>query len=80
MPVHLFRERRREIIQLLDFFAVDLVNDAGAVGSQIGVRRIRQNVRQNDDFGMLEVNLFDDEVIEEMPDWAMSLRAIGPLR
>ena len=48
--------------------AIDLVDDAGPIGSEISVGRIGQDVGQDDYFRMLQVNLFRDEIIEIMPD------------
>src|SRR5438270_9682849 len=66
--IRFFRECSGQIIQLPYFLPVDLVHDAGAIGREIGVRRIRKNVCQDNDFGMLEIELFDNEVIKVMPD------------
>ncbi len=63
-----FRKSLGQVVQRSDFLAVDLVHDAGPVGSEVSVARIGQDVGQDDHFRMLQVDLLRDEVIEIMPE------------
>jgi len=67
----------RQLFQCADFFAIDLVNDSSAIGAQVGINGIRQNIGQNDDIRMLQIDLVEYKVIKEMAKaqigWLISL-------
>ena len=69
-------EGTRQILERLDLLAVNLIDNRETEWTQIGIDRIRQNVRQNDDFGMFAINLLAHEKIESVAD-AQVADAVG---
>src|SRR5215469_5822790 len=50
------------------FFAVYFIYNLSAIGGEISVDRIRQNIAQHNDIRMLQINLIQNEEFEEMPE------------